>query len=221
MDGEKMSLFIDKYPWAEIRAECERYIKNIYYMGVDPGLNGSFVVISGDVIRCKLVMPTISATSKKGKRKGEIDQNGVLSFLSCLPPQTHAVIEEQIPVRNQHIQANHTTAKNYGILLMALTASHISYREVPSNKWQSHFGIVPNTGKKGKTTKQQALVIAQKLYPGTDFRRSQRAYVPHDGIVDAALIANYSQFLFLQTSNNAPSIKYIDWCDNQGVVEER
>jgi len=165
------------------------------YLGIDPGLSGGSVVISGDKIRCKIVMPTISTTSKKGKTKKEIDRNGVLSFLSRLPRDTYAVIEEQIPVRNQHIQASHTTAKNYGILLMALTATHTHYREVPSSIWQAHFGITPNTGKKGMTTKDQALVIAHRLYPDVDFRRSRRARVAHDGIVDAALIANYCQFL--------------------------
>lgn len=166
-----------------------------YFGGIDPGLNGGFAVISGNQIRCKFAMPLISTTTKKGKIKKELDQAGILSFLLHIPPYTHLVIEEQIPVRNQKIQASYTLAKNYGILLMALTAAHIRTTEVPSDIWQKYFGIV--SVKKGKgSTKEQAFHIAQKLYPNVDFRKSDRSHKFHDGMTDATLLAHYCQSLF-------------------------
>lgn len=166
------------------------------YLGCDPGLSGGFAVISGDQIRCKLVMPTISHKTEEGKTKTEIDRDGVLSFLSTLPPHTHVAIEEQEAFRGQNITSTCTTCKNYGILLMALSATHMYIIEVPSNLWQDHFGITP--AKKGdpETTKVQAFRICRLRYPSEHFRKSQRAYKPHEGIVDAVLIANYCQFLF-------------------------
>ena len=65
------------------------------YAGCDPGLDGSFVVVSGDRIKYKMVMPTLSFTLESGKTKKEIDRAGVLSFLHTLPLHTHVAIEDR------------------------------------------------------------------------------------------------------------------------------
>jgi hypothetical protein len=62
--------------------------------------------------------------------------------------------------------------------------------------WQAYFGIVSVKKGRGETTKQQAYKIAQAKYPDVDFRKSGRAQKPHDGMVDATLIAGYCQSLF-------------------------
>ena len=167
------------------------------YLGIDPGLSGGFAVVSGDKIRYKMVMPTLSFTTEEGKTKTEIDREGVLSFLKIFPPHVHVVIEEQEAFRSQNITSTCTTCRNYGMLLMALTVAHMYITEVHSDTWHGFFGIVPV--KKGKgTTKQQGFKIAQTLYPGEDFRKSDRSHKFHDGITDSVLLANYCQFLFSQ-----------------------
>jgi Holliday junction resolvasome RuvABC endonuclease subunit len=166
------------------------------YLGIDPGLNGAFAVVLGDKLRYKMAMPTLSYTTKEGKTKTELDREGILSFLSIFPPHTHVAIEEQEAFRNQNITSTCTTCKNYGILLMALTVVRFYITEVPPNDWQEYFGIVSVKKGRGKTTKEQALEIVQVKYPDDDFRKSERAHRPHDGMVDASLIANYCQSLF-------------------------
>jgi Holliday junction resolvasome RuvABC endonuclease subunit len=191
------------------------------YLGIDPGLNGGFAVISGDSIRYKMAMPTISFTTKQGKNKKEIDRDGVMTFLKTLPEHTHVAIEKQQAFRSQNITATCTTCRNYGMLLMALTVAHMDITEVPADTWQEHFAIVSVKNAGGKTTKEQALYVAETMLPDTDFRKSDRSRKPHDGIVDATLLAIYCQSLFHQSETNAPSDAYLDWCDKQGVVEER
>jgi len=173
------------------------------YLGIDPGLDGGFVVLLDPrldyrhpipPIMGKYVMPTINI-SKKGARRREIDRQSLLNSLQSLSYPTIAAIEEQIPVRNQNIKASYTTAKNYGMILMALTATGIRTKEVSAHDWHSHFGIVNNKKGKGKTTKAQAFEICRRLYPNEDFRKSERSKVFHDGIVDAVLIAEYCKFL--------------------------
>lgn len=166
------------------------------YLGIDPGLTGGFVVVSGSKIIYKMAMPTLSFTLQKGKTKKEIDREGVLSFLQKLPERVHVVIEEQKAYRGQNIDSSCTTCKNYGILLMALTMAYGYVTEVSSSLWQSHFGIVSIKESGGASTKVQALFYAQSLYPDADFRKSNQAQVAHEGIVDACLIANYCQSLF-------------------------
>jgi Holliday junction resolvasome RuvABC endonuclease subunit len=166
------------------------------FLGIDPGLKGGFAVVSGDKIRYKMAMPTLSFTTRDCKTKTGIDRAGVLSFLATLPPHTHVAIEEQEAFRSQDITSTCTTCKNYGMLLMALTVARCFVTEVPSSVWQAHFGIV--SVKKGdhETTKVQAYRICRLHYPYESFRKSQRAFTPHDGIVDAVLIAEYCQSLF-------------------------
>jgi Holliday junction resolvasome RuvABC endonuclease subunit len=166
------------------------------YLGIDPGLSGGFAVVSGDEIRYKMAMPTISFTTKDGKTKTEIDRDAVLSFLALFPPHVHVAIEEQGAFRGQDIISSCTICRNYGILQMALTVARMYISEVSAKDWHDFFGIV--SAKEGKgTTKEQALRIAQRLYPNVDFRKSERSHIVHDGIVDAVLIANYCQSLFL------------------------
>ncbi len=44
----------------------------------------------------------------------------------------------------------------------------------------------------GKLTgKQKSLITAKAIWPNADFRASKRCKIPHDGMVDAALIAYY------------------------------
>jgi Holliday junction resolvasome RuvABC endonuclease subunit len=173
------------------------------YLGIDPGLNGGFACVSGDKISYKMAMPTISFTTTDGKTKTELDREGILSFLSTLPPHTHAVIEEQGAYRGQDITSSCTICRNYGILQMALTTAHMFITEVPPDVWHKFFGIV--SAKEGKgTTKEQAFHVAQRLYPNADFRKSERSRRVHDGMVDATLIADYSQSLF------APSTEMLE-----------
>ena len=190
------------------------------YLGIDPGLTGGFAVVCGDRIRCKIAMPTITfGNTKDNSKKTEIDRKGVLSFLQLFPVHTHVVIEKQEAFRGQDIVSSCTICKNYGMLLMALTVARFYITEVSPGDWQEYFGIVSVKKGGGKTTKQQAYKIAQAKYPNVDFRKSERARTPHDGMVDAILIATYCRSLFSMTTTNEPSDAYLDWCDEKGVVD--
>lgn len=183
------------------------------YLGIDPGLNGGFAVVSGDKLHYKTAMPTLSFEMKDGKTKTEIDRYGVLSFLKTFPPHVHVVIEEQEAFRRQNIVSTCTQCKNYGILLMALTVARFYTTIVPSDDWHAHFGIVSVKKSKGESTKEQAFHIAQKLYPDVDFRKSERSHIAHDGIVDAALIATYCQSLFAPFHEPPTGVQLVSTAD--------
>lgn len=170
--------------------------KTFGYLGIDPGLSGGLVYIVEGKIYYKFVMPTITITKMKGAQKKELDKCGLSAFLSRIPEHTHVAIEEQHPARKQSITAICTTCKNYGILLMAIHSAHLFITEVTAKAWQDTYGIVSVKEANGKSTKQQALPIAQALYPGVDFRKTDRSHIAHDGIVDATLLAHYCQSLF-------------------------
>lgn len=183
------------------------------YLGIDPGLNGGFAIVSGNKVRYKMVMPTISAKTKGGNTRRVIDREGVLTFVSMFPKHTHAAIEEQEAYRSQNVTASCTICKNYGILLMALTVAHMDIIEVPAKDWHDHFDIRSVKETKGVTTKAQALEIVKAKYPNTDFRKSERARKAHDGIADAILIADYCQSLFAPFQGPATGVQLISNLD--------
>jgi len=191
------------------------------YLGCDPGLNGGFAVVSSNRINYKLAMPTFSFTTKEGKIKTEIDREGMLSFLKNLPEHTHVAIEKAEAFRNQNITSTCTICKNYGILLMALTVSHMYITEVPSDLWQAYFGIVSVKKSGGESTKEQAFHIAQGLYPDTNFRRSERSHIVHDGIVDATLLARYCQSLFEPSKDSPTEVRLITDVDEIPLTREK
>lgn len=170
------------------------------WLGIDCGLSGAFALILLDGCVKTMPMPTLKIKHKRGKTRNILDRKAILHYLSNLPTFTLCCIEVQPPIRNQNIVASHTTAVNYGMLLMALSAAHIEFREVPSDDWQSYFGIVKHRkGTNGETTKQQASRIARQMYPGLDLRGTVRSRTDHDGIVDSLLLCRYGQDVVWQT----------------------
>ena len=99
------------------------------YLGIDPGLTGGFAVVSGEKIKYKMVMPTLSfGNTKDDTTKTVIDREGVLSFLKIFPPHVHVVIELQEAFRSQNITSTCTTCKNYGMLLTRKGSHHSSQK---------------------------------------------------------------------------------------------
>ena len=166
------------------------------YIGIDPGLDGGIVCIRDGSIMFKLAMPTIKCKHEGGKTKRELDREGLKSLFQLLPHGTRGAIEEPISAREQSVQSTITVGKNYGILLMALTSAKVKLLEVTSKDWHFHYDIVPHRKGAGKSTKEQAFEVCSRLYPlDRDLRKSGRAHKPHDGIVDALLIADYCEWI--------------------------
>jgi hypothetical protein len=60
--------------------------------------------------------------------------------------------------------------------------------------WQKVFWTKPKMPKGRKfDTKAAALKAAKQLWPLQDWRKNSRCTTPHDGLVDAALIAEYGR----------------------------
>lgn len=81
-----------------------------------------------------------------------------------------------------------------GALEMACIALRLPYTKVPAKQWQKEmFQGVDEITKKGKSsrdTKAMALIAANRLFP--DYKLTVgRATTPHDGVVDALLMAEY------------------------------
>lgn len=65
--------------------------------------------------------------------------------------------------------------------------------------WEEEDVIIKEGGRK-KDTKATSLNAAKRLWPDADLRKSDRAKKWHDGIVDAALIAEYCRIVELDSN---------------------
>jgi len=156
-------------------------------VGLDVGKSGGIVMIYQDnSIRCH-IMPML------GK---EYDINELKNILTPGPGE----VFEHIGIENVHaIQGRAGATSNFqfglgkGILMGLVAGLGHRYTLVNPKTWQKEAweGVT-----KQADNKQTSLIAAKRLFPGNTFLASERSRVPHDGIVDAALIAYYCKLKF-------------------------
>ena len=159
------------------------------FLGIDPGLNGGLAFIE----KGKLIL---HKTPVIGGRDYDIQG---MKYLLTEPPifepmfgnsGLFAVIENQISMPGQGLTSTLTTGKGFGIWLGLLAGLDIPYQVVGARQWQ----VKLFTGVSGKLdTKQKSEVVAKRLFPKADFRKSDRATKADDGLTDAACIAEYAR----------------------------
>ena len=158
-----------------------------YYIGIDNGLDGAIVMLNADgSIHHKGIMPTI----KIGKGR-IIDIHQVREIVTR--PYTTVILEEA-QKHSPGKLALCSTWFTYGHLLALLTLDRMPYEIVRPKQWQKAFWAMPKMAKGKKfDTKAAALSAASRIWPSEDWTKSDRARKPHDGMVDAALIAEYGR----------------------------
>lgn len=155
------------------------------YVGIDNGISGGLVALSatpGGGIISKLPMPI-----QKTRKGNEID---VLSawvwFLGFNLKALTVILEE--PGGSKSACAAASMAASFAALRVMCEMRGLRYLRVTPQKWQ---GELLKCGK--GDTKPAALQLARSLWPAESWLASERCRVPHDGLIDAALIAEYAR----------------------------
>lgn len=174
------------------------------YLGIDPGLKGGFAFIKEDGTLDLYTMPLI------GDKDYDIPEIGRIlrSYQSVI-----AVIEKQHAMPGQGLSSTLKTGLGFGILQSALSVSGISYSVVPAIKWQKNLFVgLP----KDQGTKVSSEIVAKRLFPNSDFRKSDRARRNADGLTDAACIAEYCRRNY---RNNTVAEVFIEHTPNPGYPD--
>jgi hypothetical protein len=176
------------------------------YLGIDPGLNGSFGIIEDDRVYGS-PFPTFWTTMKSGRRRQKYDWEAIKEFIEMhkdaiitiekqypMPMQgvvSHAIItiEKQYPMPMQGVVSQFSIGLGYGTLTGLLCGLGITPKRVHAKTWQKEFFQRDPE----KTTKDQALEVVKELYPNVDLFATERSTVPHSGIVDSLLIAEWGK----------------------------
>ena len=154
------------------------------YIGVDIGLNGGIAIMYPDGLIEKAKMPVIGKI---------IDIPSLLYKLN--KPNATIVFEDLGVIFGTSKATAFSMGYQVGILEALCVALKAPYHKVKAKVWQKEmFQGVPELSKSGKRdTKGMALVACQRIYPAMDLTLTQRASKPHDGLVDAVLIAEYAK----------------------------
>jgi len=151
-------------------------------VGVDNGLDGGLCALSAHsgAIIDYLVMP---CCKRQGKR--EVDVMEFLAWVNALESRTLLALEE--PLKHaKSSEAMRSMSITFGQIYGACRAKGVPVEPIQVGDWQRVI-----LGKRGSfaDTKKQALKIASGIWPDETWIPTKRHRTPHDGIVDAALIA--------------------------------
>lgn len=156
------------------------------YIGIDNGLTGGLVALSdhpGAPI-AMIPMPT------KGKGKGnEVDALAVWQWIYQHGGNGCTVTLETPGKHSPGVQALCSMWDSYGAIRGVLESRKIRHHRITPQAWQKI--MLPNCAK--GDTKPAALARCRQLWPDESWLASPRCSKPHDGLIDAALIAEFSR----------------------------
>lgn len=144
-------------------------------MGIDCGTSsGAVAILTLDgAIYKTLPMPTMTALT---------------TLIKDVKPLC-VYIEKAQAMPGQGVCSMFNYGAHFGCLVGIMTALGQDYWLVPPQTWTR----VIHRGAKMLTSKEKSRECAERLWPGYDLRANSRCRVPHLGIIDALLIAEYGR----------------------------
>jgi len=176
---------------------------DVLYAGIDPGLRGFAVVISGDGARVVEAHPAPII--------GDVlDPRGMFDLARSWTGRVGLVlIERQQAMPDQGGVSNFTTGFGYGLWIMALTAAGVPFETAHPATWKGSLGLLPPPRKGASKlpkkeqvkhraarrleSKARAIARVLSLFPGYDLRPSDRARVPSADKAEATLLATLAR----------------------------
>ena len=173
-------------------------MKNNCYVGIDPGKSGGIAAIFDSGEHQVGALPVT--------KENEIDIEELRGKLLVLREygEIHCVLEDVHSIFGMSAKSNFQFGRVLGILEGVLGATGIDFIKITPKVWQKEIWanttpISSLTGKKLKNgnpqvkidTKGTSLMVAKELFPNVNLLATKRSKVPHDGIVDSLLMAEF------------------------------
>jgi len=161
-------------------------------LGIDPGRQGSMVLLDTQGVIEQHVMPTI------GKVLDERAISEIIRKMYAKHIGLHVYLEEVHAIFGSSAKATFSFGDTCGFLRGVVTAFGIPYSKVQPKTWQAKmFEGIPKQWKVGKVkrvdTKRMALLASKRLFPDFNNLATERCTKPHDGLIDALLIAEFGR----------------------------
>jgi len=165
------------------------------YIGIDIGKLGAYYIMGEDGSEIERG-PTPMITVK------EVDYHKLNAILEPYEGFNGMVVFEKLGVIFGSSKAvAFSMGYQSGAIQMCCIANAIRYTMIPAKKWQAEIFEGQNKifkkGIKGPLdTKAMALVAARRLFPKTNLLMTEKSSVPHNGLIDALLMAEYARRKF-------------------------
>jgi hypothetical protein len=156
------------------------------YVGIDIGLKGAVARITNDEDPIGFKMPVL------GK---EVDPHDIIEQLGKLNAD-YIVFEKLGVIFGSSKATAYSMGKQSGIIETACICLGVPYTAVKAIEWQKDMftGVTEAKKSNGKRdTKAMALTACKRIFPGVELTMSDKATVPHDGYVDALLMAEWAK----------------------------
>jgi hypothetical protein len=163
------------------------------YIGIDIGKKGAIYMLNEDGTEdWRVAMPMI---------KDQVDWHELNAILEPYQMFNGMVVYEKLGVIfGTSKKTAFSMGEQYGAVRQCCISNNIRYTEVPAKKWQAEMFEgqvnIQKTGKTSRDTKAMALVAAKRLFPTVNLLMTKASSVPHDGLVDALLMAEYARRKF-------------------------
>jgi hypothetical protein len=162
------------------------------YIGIDIGKDGAIATIFPDGRIEVIHMPKI---------KTELDYHSIPGAINRPGYDSYVVYEKLGVIFGSSKQTAFSMGNQAGAIEMACVCQSIPYTKVRAVDWQkAMFQGVEEITKPSKTgkkpvrdTKAMALVAVKRIFPNLKLTFGERATVPHDGLIDAVLMAEWAR----------------------------
>ena len=159
------------------------------FVGIDPGKTGGLAAVRED----GSLLSAIPIPRVKGST-GPQDYHAIKEWFASMKKQGRIdAALERVSVRpGEGVKSTLTAGTIWGFLKGMLVAIGARYVEPTPQAWKKAVGLPKRTGKERKQGKEDAIVLATQLFPGINLTPGKKR-VPHDGMADAVLIAEYAR----------------------------
>lgn len=155
------------------------------YIGIDNGISGGITAIGP----CGSWIGATRMLVRKHRGKSEIDIRAIHLWLTQITDgnlsRADYIVEE--PSGSKSAQAGISMAGSFHCLRGFFETKMLNWERIRPTEWQK---VILGKRAPGET-KERALQVARQLWPNETFHATPRSKTPHDGIIDAALLAEF------------------------------
>ncbi len=165
----------------------------MYFLGIDPGKGGGLALLNqdGDLVM-RETTPVIGARGAKTSYNIGSMWDCLIGFKKATGDVgLVATIEKTQPFPGNGASSNHAIGFGDGIWQALLTAMSIRYDIVGPRTWQKVLFKDMNAAT--SDTKAASAIYCARRWGSHKFLATERSKKPHDGLTDAACIAEYGR----------------------------
>ena len=166
------------------------------FLGVDIGINGAISLVNHKnfLLLCEPIPTTEHLINDKIRRQYNIQEiNSLIKGWANEYQIIRAGIERLRPIPNQASQVAFSLGGGSMMFKTLFTVYGIPYIEFEPRMWQKEIFKRAGVQYTSDTTKIASITASKNLFPGANFKRTEKCKVDSSDLTDSACIALYTK----------------------------